>query len=255
MKKLAVQLYTVRDFLTTRADLIASLQKISQIGYTAVQVSAVKAFETEVDAKELRKLLDDNGLRCIATHRSWDRLANNTEAEIELHHTLGCDYAAIGGLPGSYETDGLSGYQRFVSEAQPTVAALRAAGIDFGYHNHSHEFRREQNQSLFDVFIASDLALEIDLYWAWHAGVDPSQLIRRCSGRVPVIHLKDKEVVAKDGPVIAPIGEGNLPWTEIIAACEASGVQWYCIEQDTCRRDPFDCLKSSFNYLQQFGLF
>jgi sugar phosphate isomerase/epimerase len=78
--------------------------------------------------------------------------------------------------------------------------------------------------------------------------------MQRCAGRVPVIHLKDKEVVPKDGPVIAAIGEGNLPWNTIVPACEAAGVDWYGVEQDTCRRDPFDCLRSSFEYLSARGL-
>ena len=80
-----------------------------------------------------------------------------------------------------------------------------------------------------------------------------NRVLERCHGRVPVIHLKDKEVVA-EGPVMAPIGEGNMDWAHIVPACEAAGVRWYCVEQDTCRRDPFDCLQSSFAYLAGLGL-
>jgi len=76
----------------------------------------------------------------------------------------------------------------------------------------------------------------------------------RCAGRAPVIHLKDREVVEKEGPVMAPIGEGNLPWNTILPACENAGVKWYAIEQDTCRRDPFDCLRSSYEYLSRFPI-
>ena len=260
MSKLAVQLYTVREHVTTTTDLAASLKKIADIGYRAVQVSAVKAFETEIDAPTLRKMLDDHGLKCIATHRSWDRLAGATSEEIDLHHALGCDYTAIGGIPQSYGADHAEGYRRFLADSKPVIAALKAAGIRFGHHNHSHEFVRvtpDKPQTLWDILIdegGPDYFLEADLYWVWHAGVDPAALVRHCTGRVPVIHLKDKEVVAKEGPVIAAIGEGNLPWTSILPACEESGVEWYAVEQDTCRRDPFDCLRSSFDYLSSFGL-
>lgn len=261
--KLAVQMYTVRDFTKTSADLAESLDKIAKIGYKAVQLSAVGAMngETpEVDAATARKMLDDRGLACIATHRSWDQLAGNTDAEIEFHKTLDCPFTAIGGIPQSYGADGPDGYRRFVADSAPVIAKLKAAGIGFGHHNHSHEFQRYEPGSpktLFDILIEEggpDYLLEVDIYWVWHAGVDPAALMRRCKGRTPVIHIKDKEVVPKDGPVIAAIGEGNLPWDTIIPACEEAGTEWYGIEQDVCRRDPFDCLRSSYEYLTAKGL-
>jgi sugar phosphate isomerase/epimerase len=264
--KLAVQMYTIRDFLHTAKDLEESLRKIRDIGYPAVQISAVKAMSgdsPEVSAAQAKKMLDDNGLKCIATHVGWDSLANNTEKEIEFHKTLGCDYTAIGSIPGAwgdnaYGSDGADGYRRFVHDALPVIEKLKAAGIRFGYHNHAFEFARttpenygKDPKTLFDIFIeegGADLMLELDLYWIDHAGVNPEKTLARSKGRVPVIHIKDKEMAGND-PVMAPIGEGNLDWDGLIPACEAAGVDWYCVEQDVCRRDPFDCLKSSFNYL------
>ena len=263
--KLAVQMYTIRDFTKTATGLAESLEKIAKIGYPAVQLSAVGAMsapegaEGVVDAAAARKMLDDNGLACIATHRSWDSLMHHTDEEIEFHKTLGCDFTAIGGIPNEYGAEGGDGYRRFVGDAAPTIAKLKAAGIRFGHHNHAHEFQRvtpTEPYTLWDILIdegGPDYFLEVDLYWAWHAGVDPAALMRRCAGRTPVIHLKDREVV-KEGPVIAAIGEGNLPWDSILAACRDAGTEWYAIEQDTCRRDPFDCLRSSFEYLTAKGL-
>jgi sugar phosphate isomerase/epimerase len=96
--------------------------------------------------------------------------------------------------------------------------------------------------------------LELDLYWVEHAGLNCVPLLERCAGRVPVIHLKDKEVHPDDGPRMAPIGEGNMHWDGIIPACEKAGVQWYAVEQDNCYRDPFDCLRSSYDFLTAKGL-
>jgi sugar phosphate isomerase/epimerase len=71
---------------------------------------------------------------------------------------------------------------------------------------------------------------------------------------VPVIHVKDKEVVPGDGPVMAAVGEGNLDWAGILPACAQAGVEVYAVEQDICRRDPFDCLRSSYEFLQAQGV-
>lgn len=260
--QLAAQMYTVREHTRTAADLAESLKKLSAIGYPAVQMSAVGAMNgpaPEVNAARARRMLDDYGLKCIATHRNWDALAKETDAEIEFHRTLGCDFAAIGGIPGVYGDQGADGYRRFAQDALPVIARLKAAGIRFGYHNHAHEFERfgPERRTFLDVLIdegGPDLMLEIDVYWVDHAGVNPVRLVERCPGRVPVIHVKDKEVVAKDGPVMAPIGEGNLDWDGILPACAAAGVEWYAVEQDEYRRDPFDCLRSSYRYLTARGL-
>lgn len=255
--KLAVQMYTLREFTKTARGFQESLEKIHRIGYPAVQLSAVGAMsgeKPEVTAEEARKMLDANSLKCIATHRSWEVLARNTEAEIAFHRALGCDFTAIGGLPPEYTREGKPGYERFVREAAPTIAKLKAAGIRFGVHNHAHEFERvgPGRHTLYDVLIEQggpDLLLEVDTYWAVHAGINPVRIFERIRHRVPVIHAKDKEVVPKDGPVMAAVGEGNMDWDSIVPACREAGVEWYAVEQDICRRDPFDCLRSSYAFL------
>lgn len=255
-RKLAVQMFTVREFTKTRSDLAETFRRIRGIGYPAVQISAVGAMggdSPEVSAADARKMLDDNGLRCIATHRGWDPLKNQTDAEIEFHHTLGCDYVAVGSMPGAYA--GPDGYRRWLSEARPMAAKLAAAGIRFGYHNHAFEFERIGGESLYDILIrggAPDIMLELDVYWAQHAGWDPVRVIEAAHGRLPVVHVKDKEIAAGE-PVMAPIGEGNLDWPEIIPALDTAGCEWYAVEQDECRRDPFDCLRSSYEYLAGRG--
>ena len=136
----------------------------------------------EVDARSARRMLDDNGLRCIATHRSWESLAGRTEAEIAFHQELGCGYVAIGGIPEAYGAQGAEGYTRFIADAAPVIARLQAAGIGFGHHNHAHEFVRVEPgapRTLFDILIeqgGADYLLEVDVYWAWHAGVDPAYM-------------------------------------------------------------------------------
>ncbi len=253
---LAVQMYTLRDYTRTARDFRDSLGKIHSMGYRAAQLSAVGAIDgpaPELTPQQCRELLDEFEIKCIATHRSWERLSIHIEDEIELHHTLGCNYTAIGGLPGTYEQDGEEGYRRFLHDSAPVIQKLADAGIRFGYHNHSHEFVRigTEQRTRYDIFLeeAPQLMLEIDVYWAIHAGINPERLIEAAAGRVPVIHIKDKEVVPKDGPVMAAIGEGNMDWKHLLPACAKAGVEWYAVEQDVCRRDPFDCLRSSYNFV------
>lgn len=256
MSKLAVQMFTVREQTKTAADLARTLKQIAAIGYPAVQVSAVGAMSgdaPEVDAATMRRMLDDNGLRCIATHRPWERLRTDPQAEIDFHLALGTSYCAIGGIPTDYERS-FAGYRLWLEDARTVIDALSPAGIRFGHHNHSHEFFRPERhgKTLEDILIdegPASLMLELDLYWIEHSGTNCQRILERCHGRVPVIHLKDKEVESGNNTRMAPIGEGNMDWDHILPACEAAGVDWYAVEQDNCYRDPFDCLKSSFDFL------
>lgn len=260
--KLAVQMYTLREHTESAADLAKTLEKVAAIGYPAIQISAVKAMagdNPQVDVRTARKMLDDHGLKCIATHRSWDGLRNNLSAEVDFHRELDCDYVAIGGISGTHPRTP-EGFRQFIEEAKPVIAGLKQAGIRFGHHNHSHEFFRPERggKTLEDILIdeaPEDLMLELDLYWIEHAGLNCVRILERCHGRVPVIHIKDKEALSDSNDTrMAPIGEGNMDWDGIIPACEAAGVKWYCVEQDQCYRDAFDCLKSSFEYLREKGL-
>lgn len=258
---IAAQMYTLREFTRTRHGLEESLKKLHDIGYQAVQLSAVGAMDgetPEVAAQEARELLDRYQLRCVATHRPWPRLAERTEEEIAFHKTLGCNYVAIGGLPERYAERKAEGYRQFLKDSAPIIAKLKEAGIRFGYHNHAHEFQRigPGRRTLFDIFIqegSPDFTLEVDVYWAVHAGVNPVRIFEQCPGRVPVIHMKDKEVVP-EGPVMAAVGEGNLDWDSILPAAVQAGVEVYAVEQDVCRRDPFDCLRSSLQFLSGYRL-
>ncbi|WP_231571708.1 sugar phosphate isomerase/epimerase family protein [Gordoniibacillus kamchatkensis] len=70
--------------------------------------------------------------------------------------------------------------------------------------------------------------------------------------RMKVVHLKDMAIVG-DQQVFAEIGEGNLNWPAILEACEETGVEWYVVEQDVCRRDPFESLAISYRALAKLA--
>jgi len=129
-------------------------------------------------------------------------------------------------------------------------------GLSVGYHNHSFELEKfGAKTGLAILFDESDAALtaEIDTYWIQHGGGNPGAWIRRVAGRSPLVHLKDM-VIAEGKPVMAEVGEGNLDWPDILAACREAGVEWYIVEQDHCRRDPFDSLAMSLQNLREMGI-
>ncbi len=251
--QIAAQLYTVREFCKTPQDIAETFKKVRAIGYEAVQCSGMGPIEPS----ELKKIAEGEGVFICATHTPWDRIANETEQVAEEHHVIGCPYCAIGGLPAENRKDG-DGYARFARESTPILRKLADLGVKFAYHNHSHELEKFGDRTgLAILYEDSDPELflaEIDTYWIQHGGGDVCWWIRKLSGRLPLLHMKDMRMKGRE-QLFAEIGEGNLNWEGILAAAKEAGVEWYIVEQDqTYDRDPFDSLKISFDNMKAMGL-
>ncbi len=250
---LAAQLYTLRDYTQTARDFADSMRKVRQIGYSAVQVSGIGP----IPPGEVKRIVDGSGLTICNTHIGFDRLTKDLPAVIDEHRLWGCRHVAVGSMPASYRGAGEAGFRQFAKDAADVGRKLAAAGLTFSYHNHSFEFVRFGKRTGLDIlYDESDLSAvraEIDTYWVQHGGADPAQWVRRVKGRMPVVHLKDM-VIVDDQQAMAEVGEGNLNWPAILGACREAGVEWYAVEQDVCRRSPFESLAISYRNLREMGL-
>lgn len=247
------QLYTLRDYCQDIDGVRETLQKVADIGYTAVQISGFGP----VDMAEVAEICDDVGIDAAATHVGWGRFQDDLDNVIEEHKTLGCQHPAIGGAPGDYHCK--EGVQQFIEDLGPISERLRQEGMDFSYHNHNHEMAHYDGKPwlarLYNQAPGKLLKAEIDTYWIQAGGGDPAQWIRMCAGREPLVHFKDMTVTPDREVRFAPIGEGNLNWDAIIEACEESGVEYALVEQDNCYDvDPFDAMEVSYNNLKEMGL-
>ena len=217
-------------------------------------------------------MVDDLGLTICNTHIGYEQLWHDLDSVIAQHKLWNCQHVAIGSMPGPYREGGEDAYKRFAVEATGVGEKLAAAGLTFSYHNHSFEFvhfpyptaenPHGSRTGLDIIYNESDpryLQAEIDTYWVQHGGGDPVAWIERLPNRMPVVHLKDMVVAfppheRMGSQWMAEVGEGNMNWTRILAACKSSGVEWYAVEQDICRRDPFESLAISYRNLVGMGL-
>jgi len=250
----AAQLYTVRQFCKTIEGVAESLKKVRKIGYTAVQISGFGP----VDPKEVAKIVADLGLNVISTHMGWNRFVGDLDAVIAEHKLYNCTHPAIGGLFGE-QWAGREGIDKFLDQLAPVAARLAEEGMDFSYHNHSHELVRIGDktwlETLYDAAGPEILKAEIDTYWIQHGGSDPVWWIRKCAGREPILHLKDMCVTPEREQRMAPVGEGNLNWPAILEAAAECGVECVCVEQDHHYGvDPFENLAISYRNLKEMGL-
>ena len=91
---------------------------------------------------------------------------------------------------------------------------------------------------------------EVDTYWALVGGQDPVAFIQKHKGRVPLLHIKDRD--RTDGS-FAEVGTGDLPLDALIAAAPEVGVEWLIVEQDSCKRPPLESVKISYDNLKAKG--
>lgn len=250
---LGAQLFTVRDYCKTLPDIAATLKKIYDIGYRAVQVSGI----APVDPAELGKILAASGMTVAATHMGWPRFLTQLDQVIAEHKMWNCQHAAIGSLPSEYYS--AEGVKRFLAELVPVATKLLDNGIDFSYHNHAAEFMKVGERTMIaTLYEDSDprlLKAELDVYWVQAGGANPAAWITRLAGRQPILHLKDYVMGPDRQPRFGEIGEGNLDWPAILEAARQAKVQWYLVEQDNCYdRNPFDSLAISYRNLGKMGL-
>ena len=250
---IAAQMYTVRDFTKTESDIATTLKKIRTLGYRAMQTSAFGP----TDPKLLKTISDGEGLTICATHESFERMRDETQAVIDEHHTWECSYPAIGGLPASYRGAGEEGFRKFARDASEIAQKFAKSGLTFAYHNHSFELERFGDRTALDILIEESdpetFQMEIDVYWIQHGGGDPAAWIQKSKGRADLVHLKDMAIIDRK-QLFAEVGEGNLNWPSILDACKKAGTRWYIVEQDQCKRDPFESLGISLQNLQAMGL-
>jgi sugar phosphate isomerase/epimerase len=249
INQVAVQLYTLRDHLKTPADIAASLKKVRAIGYQAVQISGMGA----IPEADLVQLCRDNDLIICATHEGSDTILNEPQKVVERLRKLGTKITAYP-YPGGVDFSTLDRVKDFCRRLNAAGKVLHDAGQILCYHNHHIEFQRVAGKPVFEIIFAETdpryLQGEPDTYWVQHGGGDPVEWCDRLKGRLPIIHLKDYTVLPDNTVTFTEIGNGNLNFPRIIAAAEAAGCQWYCVEQDTCPGDPFESVQRSFRFIR-----
>jgi sugar phosphate isomerase/epimerase len=225
---------------------------VHDIGYTAVQISGIGPIP-DADAKAMA---DDLGMTICNMHTAYEALWHDADGVIEQHRLWNCKHVAIGSMLNEYREQAEAGFKRFAAEASTVGEPLSQTGLTFSYHNHSFEFVRFGPRTGLDLlYEESDLRYlkaEVDTCWVQHGGGDPVAWIAKLRLRMPTVHLKDM-VIFERQQAMAEIGEGNLNWPAILGACREAGVEWYAVEQDTCRCDPFESLKISYSNLRKMG--
>lgn len=251
--KIAVQLYSVRD--DCGKDFDAALEKIAKMGFEAVEFAGYYKYGDK--PKELRKRLDDLGLKGVSTHIGTGSLRGDAlKKTIEFGQEVGIKYLIV---PGDGDFTNHEKSKLLAETFNITAEALKPLNMACGYHNHTHEFEKDNGVTYYDLFAqrtSKDVVLEQDCGWTAYAKYNPVDLIKRYPGRFKVQHFKPTVVEADKGDKNkkAFIGQDSVDWVAVLAASrEIGGTEYAIIEQEVFpdNKPPMECTAISLAGLKK----
>lgn len=235
---IGLQLYAVRD--AVGADLPGALSEIAAIGYAGVELFADNY---EQPAAQWRALLAERNLRVCGAHTRLPMLlGSDFERTVAFNLELGNPYIIVPSMPDNRRRTRAD----WIANAEllnDIAARLAERGLRLGYHNHKWEFVPVEGERPWDIVFsraAPGLIMQLDAGHALEAGADPADVLRRYPGRAATVHFAEYARANPD----ALLGEGDVPWAAVLAACrETGGTEWFIVEQEQYPYPQLECAR------------
>lgn len=242
LKKLGVQLYTVRDAL--KADFDGTLRKVAAIGYQEVEFAGYMG-RTPAQVKDSLK---QASLSAPAEHIDLEVLEKDWGATVEAAHSVGHEYLVVAWIDAA-RRGSIEDYKRIAGIFNQLGRQANAAGLRFGYHNHAFEMVSLEGQVPYDVLLQHTdpdlVCFEMDLYWTTDGGKDPLAYFAKYPGRFPLVHVKDRTASGQ----MVDVGQGTIDWGAIFAHRKQAGMKHEFVEHDE-PGDAFASITASYDYLR-----
>ncbi len=250
---LGVQLYTVRNVITK--DPLTVLKAIQDIGYTEVEAT----YDT-LDA--IWPALKQTKLKAVSIHGDTAIFLEGgarLDAMLTNVKQRGFEYIVVPYIPPA-QRGGMDMFKQLAATLNKAGKLANSNGLSLCYHNHAFEFQPLGGTTGLEILMSETdnalVSLELDIFWASVGGHDPVQVLKTYSGRVLLLHLKDKaRGIATQYNENVPhgtfkeVGNGSLDIPAVLATAATSGVRHYFVEQDQTPGDPIASLRQSYKYL------
>jgi len=255
IKKVGVQLYTVRDLM--KNDFEGTIAKVAQIGYKEVEFAGY--FGRTAD--QVKAVLDKTGLKAPSTHVQYDELDDKFPSVIEFSKAIGLEYIICPWIPEDLRKSP-DIWKQASEKFNKCGEQSKQAGMQFGYHNHWFEFLPVDGKLPYDELLKMCdpglVKFEMDLCWITAAGADPLKYFNAYPGRFPLVHVKDLKTMPKitsggaqnygDTVDLTEVGSGIIDWKRIFAQSDKAGIKHYIVEHDHPKQ-PLESIKKSYEYL------
>lgn len=255
-KEIGLQLYSVREEIGKNPNFDQILQKISALGYTGVEAAGYKDGKLyNLSPQEFKAKVEKAGMKVISSHAtktlSEKELASGDFTEslkwwdecIATHKAAGMKYIVTPWMDVPKTLKDLETQCRYLDAVG---AKCRQQGIVYGYHNHSHEFRKVEDKVMYDYMIEhtnpENVFFEMDVYWAVMGQVSPVDYFNKYAGRFKALHIKDHREIGQSGMV---------GFDAIFNNSKVAGLQYIFVELEETRNDIYTGLQQSIDYLKK----
>ena len=244
---IGLQLYSLRD--DCGKDLPGTLAAVGKLGYQAVEFAGYYGR----NAQQLRKMLDQSGLKCCGTHTGLDTLlGDNLKRTVEFHKTLGNQFLNVPYLDHNKYFGTAQAIQDTAKLLTELAEKVKPDGMHVGYHAHGGDFQKIDGVTCWDRLFTSagpDVVMQLDVGNCLDGGGDPYAILKKFPGRALTIHIKEH-----GGKAGAPLGEGTVKWDQIFNLCETvGGTQWYIVEQESYVGAPLDSVAQCLKNMRKMG--
>lgn len=274
---IAIQVYGLRDLLENTPDKFKEvMEEVKYLGYNGVELAGLYGLSPEF----VRDTLNEVGLIPISAHVAFAEMMDDLEKVISDYKIIGVRYLVMPYMAEEYRPGvNKEGFVKFLPLLNKVGEKINNAGMTFLYHNHDFEFVKLDNgkwgyDEMFNSIPHDNLMSELDTCWCDVATGEPVDFVKKYSGRIPVIHLKDyikkgspknmykliginsSESDEEDGSYFGyrPVGFGQMIWQPILKQAVDSGVQWVVVEQDEhYDLNPLEAARRSRDYLRILG--
>lgn len=249
---IGLQLFSVRGECSK--DLPATIKAVSDIGYVGVEPWGYGGDKLEWmgwSVKDIRKMLDDNGLKCCGMHLSTGALMkDNLSRTIEFNQELGNRFLII--AADSQRMSALNTIMELADILNSVAEKLKPLDMFTGYHAHGFDFAKIEGKFAWDILFSNtkpEVIMQMDIGNCASGGGDPIAELKQFPGRAKSVHLKDY-----GGPPNSVIGEGKADWNEIFRLCETvHNTEWYVVEEGSHDGLGFEIPTRSLKALKKMG--
>jgi sugar phosphate isomerase/epimerase len=263
---LAIQLYSVRQQMAE--DLDAALAGVREAGFIEVEAASLP----RKSAKEIRAALDKAGLRCVSAHHPFADLYTRFDEIVEYDKELGVNFVICSspgfrnppavGTPGGRRVLTLDDWQYNAEQFNTFGDKATAAGIRFGYHNHTPEFAVTEGKTPYMEMLRltdpSKVTFELDCGWAMVASMNPAEILKNHPHRISMLHVKDFKLPAyplqdSHDAKVTELGRGTIDYRPIFTqAAKTQYIEHAFVEQEAFDMPWKESLKVDAEYMRNF---
>jgi sugar phosphate isomerase/epimerase len=225
----------------------ATLARIKELGITELE----GGFGRGVHHETFKKLLQENGLKIVATGGSFDRISNKDSIQKVIANAkeLGAQFIVCYWIPHNGDDFTFADMKKAVEVFNTAGKTLKENGLALTYHPHGYEFREYEGggkSTLFEYMMDNTnpeyINFQMDVFWIKNPGQDPVALLKKYPTRWKMLHLKDRRFGAvnnlngrQDVETNVVLGAGDVGIAEVMKTAKKIGIKHYFIEDESSR--------------------